>query len=70
MRSDTIVTASTAARVLGCTVEQARAQYAKNAAQLDRLASEAEASPAGMVNGWTAQKWRSLAAAARKSAET
>ena len=45
-------TASEIARIMGCTVQQARAQLARNAAQLDAMASKAKATGKN-VNGYT-----------------
>jgi hypothetical protein len=55
------------AALFGCTPDQVRAQFTKNAAQLDSLASKASAK-SKKVNGYTAAQLRQLADAARASA--
>ena len=52
------------AKMFGCTEEQAKAQYARNAAQLAEMEAKA-ASTGRKVNGFTAQQLADL----RKKAE-
>lgn len=57
--------ASLVAKLFGCTEEQARAQYAKNAAQLGQMHGKALAAKTGKHRGFTAAQ---LAASAGKYA--
>jgi IS5 family transposase len=58
------LTPAITARMFGCSIEQARAQYRKNAAQLREMAAEAAKLPAGKkYRGSTAAEW--LASAER-----
>lgn len=58
---------SVVAAMFGCPVENVRAQYRKNAAQLEAMASEAEKS-GKKVNGYTAGDLRRLAKSALEKA--
>lgn len=61
-------TAPTVARLFRCTVEQVKSQYARNAAQLRRMADKAAAS-GRKVNGYTAEQLAAHAARASERSE-
>ena len=50
------------AAFMGCTPEQVKAQYAKNAKSLRWMADRARASANGMYRGGTAEHWANSAA--------
>jgi hypothetical protein len=52
--------ANLSAALLGCSVEQAKRQFAKNAAQLASMADKATATDR-RVNGYTAEELRGMA---------
>lgn len=54
------MTAEQVAARFGCTPEQARAQFAANAKQLETLAARARAA-GGKVRGHTASEWQAKA---------
>lgn len=59
---NTTPNATRSASIFGCTPEQARRLFARNAAALDAMASKAEAK-GGKINGYTAADLRSRSAA-------
>lgn len=48
------------ARIFGCTVEQAKAQYLRNSVQMQKMADKAKAT-GRKVNGATADVWQAKA---------
>lgn len=48
-----MIAAEFAARLLGCTVEQAKAQYARNADGFREMIASAKRSKSGKCNGYT-----------------
>jgi SUMO ligase MMS21 Smc5/6 complex component len=57
------------AKFFGCTAEQAKAQYAKNAVQLEQNADKAKASKNGKYLRMSESYWRAKAAEFRAKAE-
>lgn len=63
------MTAEQVAARFGCSVAQARAQYAKNARQLRECARIAAEHPAGTYRGFTAAQWDEKAGAFEQRAK-